>query len=611
MDELPETTLLDQLKSTLGLLSKRDRRRVVVVVFIQIFMGLLDLLGVALVGMIATIAVRGLQSLEPGDRVSQFLDFMNITNLDFQHQLIILGVGALFVLVLKTMLSIILIRRTILYLSRRSAAITNTLISRTLNQTADVLQKEPSQKLLFNLTNGVTNLVIGVLNNLILILSDFSLLLILSVGLFIVDAKVTAVTLLLFSLIGLILYYLTHTRASKVGEKFTQISVESNQKIVEAITSYREIFVKGGREHYVSQIKQLRNNLANYDAEMKFLPNISKYVAEISIVLGAVVISATVVQSEDAYRSVGILAVFFAASTRIAPAVMRMQQSAIMIKTYLTSASPTLVLADRLSITSELSKSVSRYETLHEGFEPEVRITNLSYRYLGASKDSISEVSLTITQGSMVAFVGPSGGGKSTLIDLMLGVLIPSKGSIRVSGMHPEMVSTNWPGAIGFVPQMVAVHNASIKENICLGFNVEEIDNHDVWEALEAANLRDFVENLPGQLNFKIDDLGSNFSGGQLQRLGIARALLSQPKLIIFDEATSSLDAETENKISDAILRLKGKATLIVVAHRLSTIRYADQIYFVNNGKILDSGTFHELKEKNLEFKSQASLMGL
>ena len=173
MDEPLQTTLLSQLKSTLGLLSKRDHERIVIVVFIQIFMGLLDLLGVALVGMIATIAVRGLQSLEPGDRVSQLLNFLNIGSFDFQSQLIILGVSALFILVVKTVLSIFLLRRIIFYLSRRSAVITNILISKTLNQTADVLQKESSQRLLFNLTNGVTNLVIGVLNNLILIVSDF------------------------------------------------------------------------------------------------------------------------------------------------------------------------------------------------------------------------------------------------------------------------------------------------------------------------------------------------------------------------------------------------------------------------------------------------------
>lgn len=605
------TRLVDQLKSTLALLSRKDQEKLVLVVLIQIFMGLLDLLGVALVGMIAAIAVRGLQSLGPGNRVSQFLEFVNLDSLNFQSQLVVLGVIALFVLVIKTLISIFLLRRTIFYLSRRGASITNSLISKVLNQTSEALQKDPSQSLLFNVTNGVTNLVIGLINNLILIISDFSLLLILSVGLFFVDPRVTSVTLLLFSLIGVSLYYLTHTRASKVGEKLTRISVESNQKIIEAITSYREIFVKGGREHYVNQISLLRNNLANHDAEVKFLPNISKYVAEISIILGAVVISATVVQSEDAYRSVGILAVFFTASTRIAPAVMRMQQSAIMIKTYLASATPTLELAHKLAQSCELSKNVSNFETLHKGFIPELEINGLRYRYLDSHKDTLSEVSLKVSQGSMVAFVGPSGGGKSTLIDLIIGVLTPVEGSIQVSGVNPEMVSNTWPGAIGFVPQAVSVHNASIKENICLGFNPAEIDNEYVWDALEAANLREFVENLPGQLNFKIDDSGSNFSGGQLQRLGIARALLNHPKLIIFDEATSSLDAETENRISDAILRLKGKATLIVVAHRLSTIRQADDIYFISDGTIIDSGTFDELKEKNIDFKSQASLMGL
>jgi ATP-binding cassette subfamily C protein len=605
------TTIIGQLHSTLNLLNGKDQKRLILVVLVQVLMGFLDLLGVALVGMIATIAIRGLQSLEPGDRVSEFLDFVNIAAFDLQSQLVILGVSAFLILVLKTVFSVFLLRRTIFYLSRRSASITTTLLSKALTLKTDDLQKESSQRLLYNLTQGVTNLVIGVINNLILLISDFSLLLILSIGLFLVDPTVTIVTLLLYFLIGTSLYYLTHTRASKVGQNLTQISVESNQKIIEAITSYREIFVKGGREYYINQISRLRWNLANYDAEMRFLPNISKYVAEISIVLGVVVISLTLVQSEDTYRSVGILAVFFTASTRIAPAVMRMQQSAILIKTFLTSATPTLELAHQLSQLPELLKTENAYINTHKGFLPEIEIDKLKFRYSHASKDTLSEVNLKIYKGTMVAFVGPSGGGKSTLIDLILGVLTPDEGTILVSGKNPEQVSSIWPGAVGFVPQLVSVHNASIKENICLGFNAEEIDDQDVWSALEASNLREFVETLPGGLSFKLDEMGSNFSGGQLQRLGIARALLSQPKLIVFDEATSSLDAETENRISDAILRLRGKATLIVVAHRLSTIRHADHIFFVNDGKILDSGTFNELKEKNSDFKSQASLMGL
>ncbi len=611
MAEILRKSMMNQLNSTLNLLNRKDQKRLILVVLIQVLMGLLDLLGVALVGMIATIAVRGLQSLEPGDRVSQFLDFVNLASFNLQSQLLILGISAFVILVLKTVLSVFLLRRTIFYLSRRSASITSSLISKALTLNTDDLQKEPSQRLLFNLTHGVTNLVIGVINNLILMISDLSLLLLLSIGLFLVDPKVTIATLLLFSLIGISLYYLTHTRASRVGQNLTQISVESNQKIIEAITTYREIFVKGGREHYINQISQLRWNLANYDAEMRFLPNISKYVAEISIVLGAVVISATLVQSEDTYRSVGILAVFFTASTRIAPAVMRMQQSAIMIKTFLTSATPTLELAHKLSQLPELSKEENNYNNTHNDFVPEVEINQLKFRYADSPKDALSEVNLKITEGTMVAFAGPSGGGKSTLIDLILGVLTPIEGTIRVSGKNPEKVSTIWPGAIGFVPQLVSVHNTSIKENVCLGFNADDIDDREVWSALEASNMREFVENLPGQLSFVIDEKGSNFSGGQLQRLGIARALLSKPKLIIFDEATSSLDAETENRISDSILQLRGKATLVVVAHRLSTIRQADKIYFIDGGKIVDNGTFEELKEKNSDFKVQANLMGL
>jgi ABC-type bacteriocin/lantibiotic exporter with double-glycine peptidase domain len=258
-----------------------------------------------------------------------------------------------------------------------------------------------------------------------------------------------------------------------------------------------------------------------------------------------------------------------------------------------------------------LSRHENQISTEHEGFIPKIELKNVSFRYPSEDKNVVNDVSLKITPGSFTAFVGPSGGGKSTLIDLMLGVCLPDQGIIEISQHLPKEVLRTWPGAIGYVPQYVFLSNASIRENICLGFNPLEISEHLIWKALEQAELAEFVRQLDTQLDFVVSDNGSNLSGGQRQRLGIARALVTKPKLLILDEATSALDAETEKRISESISNLRGDTTIVVVAHRLSTVRLADTIYYLDQGEVRGQGTFEEVKELNSDFKLQAGYMGL
>ena len=249
-----DNPLLAGIKKTLLLINGNDRKKLVIVAIIQVLLGILDLLGVAVIGMLATIAVRGLQSQQPGDRVSQFLEFVGLNAIGLQKQLIILGSFAVLVLTLKTIISIFFLRKTFNYLSLKGASITNSLLSRLLNTNIEELQQEQIQQHIFNLTNGVNNLIVGVLNNAILIISDLSLLVILTTGLLIVDPAISILTFILFAFLGYCIYFLTHTRASKLGKELTNLSVESSQDMYEVITSYREVFVKGGREHYLQNI---------------------------------------------------------------------------------------------------------------------------------------------------------------------------------------------------------------------------------------------------------------------------------------------------------------------------------------------------------------------
>jgi ABC-type multidrug transport system fused ATPase/permease subunit len=207
--------------------------------------------------------------------------------------------------------------------------------------------------------------------------------------------------------------------------------------------------------------------------------------------------------------------------------------------------------------------------------------------------------------------VGPSGAGKTSLVDVLLGVLTQNSGSVLISGKHPLETIAKWPGAIAYVPQDVAMSAGTIKDNITLGFPDNSEDMELISSALRMAQLTNFVTALPQGLETQVGERGTKLSGGQRQRLGIARAMFTKPKLLVLDEATSALDGQTESDISTAILELKGKTTIVMIAHRLSTVRFADLVIYIDSGKISAMGTFDEVRSQVPDFEKQAQLMGL
>jgi len=571
----------------------------------------LDLVGVALIGVSSAILIRGLQSQQAGDQVSRFLEVLNLDGLPRQTLLILLGGTAIFFFVLKTILSVYFLRRVLRYLSIRNAQISSSLVSRMLNRPVEKIFSKSIQHQIYNVTDGVEKLIGGVVTSLVVVASDFVLLLVILVGLMLVDPITSIGTFFVFTGIAFLLYFLLHKRVAILNSKYAYQSIYFNQKVSEGINSFRDLFIKGGREFYVNEIRKSKMQLAGYDAEIKFIPNISKYTIEISVILGIALISGIQFYLFDSNRAIAVISVFLAASTRIAPAVIRLQQNIIQVKSGLAGAKPTFDLIEELKGVKELGRVETVISTNHSDFSPKVKLSNLKFIYSDAADETIQDISLDISEGKFIAFVGPSGGGKSTLIDLILGLLAPSSGSITISGLTPVDAIKKWPGSIGYVPQDVFIENSTVKENICLGFNPESVPDDLVWQALQLADLSEFVKGLEGQLSYRISDAGKNLSGGQRQRLGIARALLTKPKIVIFDEATSALDAETENRVSESILKLTGECTVIFIAHRLSVVRSADMIYYLDKGQIINQGTFEELRKLNADFNNQANFMGI
>ena len=592
-------------------LSRRDQQKIGFVVLLQIFLGLLDLVGVAVVGILGALAVTGVQSRQPGNRVDAALKILHLHNSEFQVQVAVLACLATFFLVCRTIFSALFMRRILFFLSRRGAHLSASLVSRLLSRSLIDLQKMTNQETLFSVTTGVTTVTNGVLGVAVALVSDGSLLLVMSVGLFIVDPLMALSTFLVFLCIGFLMYRLLHQRANTLGRKYADLSVKSNEKVFEVLNSYRESVVRNRRNFYAREIGKLRLEMANTDAELSFMPNISKYVIETTVVLGALIISGVQFGLRDAAHAVATLAVFLAAGSRIAPAVLRLQQGALAIRSNLGSARLTLELIDSLGESKPSEEVSDNLELVHSGFVGSIEISNVSFKYPLATETALNGIDLRIKEGSTVALVGPSGAGKTSIVDVLLGVLSPDSGKVLISGLEPSATVSRWPGAISYVPQDVIVTNGSIRENVSLGFPVSVATDELVMEALKLAQADDFVSALPMGMDTSVGDRGTKLSGGQRQRIGIARALFTRPKLLVLDEATSSLDGQTESDISQAIQGLKGSVTVVMIAHRLATVLNADQVIYMDKGRIIAQGSFEEVRRAVPDFDAQAKLMGL
>ena len=602
-------------RSTIGrsmrILSSVDQKKMIAVTIIQICMGALDLLGVVAIGLLGALSVSGLQSREPGNKVSSALQVLHISSSSFQTQATVLAGSAVVLLVGRTFLSIFFTRRILFFLSQRGAKISANLVTRLLSQSLLTIQARTTQETLYAVTRGVELIVLQVLATGVVLVSDLSLLLVMAVGLFVIDPTTAFGTFAVFSLIGYFLYRLMHIRAGALGVKSSELNILSNEKIVEAFGSYRESVVRNRRDYYAREIGKLRFALADTSAEVNFLPFVSKYVIETTVILGALLIGATQFILQDVTHAFATLSVFLAAGTRIAPAVLRVQQGTIQIRGSIGAARPTLDLIDELGDAPMIENVDDTVDVTHVGFESKIQISNASLTYPNKNLPAISNVSLLIPEGTSVAFVGPSGAGKTTMIDVLLGVLNPDQGKVLISGLPPLVAVAKWPGAVSYVPQDVAISKGTIRENVALGYPAEAATDELVMNALKVAHLDKFVAGLPEGLETQVGERGTKISGGQRQRLGIARAMFTRPHLLVLDEATSSLDGETETSISEAIHALRGTTTVVMIAHRLSTVRNADIVVYLSEGKVIAIGTFDNVRKAIPDFDRQAKLMGL
>jgi hypothetical protein len=308
------------------LLSRHDRVRLVVVTLITTLLAFLDLVGVLLIGLIGSVSITGLSDSRVGDRASSALAILRINNLNFESQVIVLGLLAAILLMSKTILSLFLVRKTLFFMARRAAVMSSNLVKKYFTIPVSKVNQRSAQYSIYVLTSGVNSIMVGVIGVSIALISDIALLSVMSVGLFLVDPGAAIGATLVFGIIAFFLYKIMHKKMQRLGEEQTKLEIESSQRIFEAINSYRELLVRDRRGFYAQQISDLRHKLADGIAALGFMGNVNKYVLEIILVVSAMLLAFYQFSTSTAFRAIATITIFIAASTRIVPAILRLQQ---------------------------------------------------------------------------------------------------------------------------------------------------------------------------------------------------------------------------------------------------------------------------------------------
>lgn len=591
------------ISGTIDLLPGNKKAKLVLFAIQSLFLNILDMLGVALVGTLLAVFVAVQINDSQVNMPFDLTAIIGISKFDTNAKLLALGILITSLFVLKSLLSILFHRNLYNVLKGDMNAFAQMLARDSMEGSRLHKQRTVSSDIQI-LNDGLESMFFGVLASFLLFASDLGLILLLLVSISILS-PVTSISLILsFGIIGLTLSLGVGNKTQKIGSELSALRAKLSDLLLFSINSRKELVAAGRTSLFVENFSALETKFHTQLSKAYFLPNVGKYLLEASLVFG--MFSVGILQFvflEKASAIVGIF-VFLVASLRIAPAVLRIQQSWLQIRHHSGLAQETLIDIELAKATFEDFDSGIVARQLD--FIPRIEIKNLRFGYPGHAFDFFIE-DLIVGEGSYLALVGTSGAGKTTLIDMILGLLEPSGGEVLISGVHPKNARFAWPGKIAYVPQDIYLLNGDIAKNVTLfekGVNREKLA-----EVLKAVGLEKIstlvIDRSPD------NDSPIRLSGGQIQRIGIARALYQEPKILILDEATSSLDSETETLITKLIEELKGEVTVIVIAHRLSTIQSADVVAYIEQGRIVGLGKFDQLRGQIPNLENQSKILGL
>lgn len=592
------------IKTTWSYLTGRQKVTFVILTGAQLFANVLDLAGIAAIGLLVMAVASGEIDFQLGGFYRLTIDE---TPPEFIALLVVIAaVSFLLKAVFNLLLSLALVRYMAGIEVNASKRMAEYLLSGSLGE----LRRFSQADIQYAVNSSTTAMYGGVLNSVASIITGAGLMLMILGTFFLVNPVAAIVVAVYLVVMVVTIQYIIGNKLKQIGRDVNKGSIASTSAILDSVNSFREVAVLKKQPYFLRRYADARWLLAKTKATDIVLKSVPRLVIEQGLMLGVLGFVSWQILGGDVATGLASVGVFVVGSVRIIGAVVPIQNSYSALKTTVVKAEMAqklqLEMIEKAKDREEMRKALEAAPPLASFVEGEagepikglgIVMKDVEFTYPDADEPVVTGINLSAEPGGFIAFIGPSGAGKTTLADLVLGLNVPDKGSVLIDGRNPLEIREKHPGLISYVPQKPGMVSGSIAQNIALGISDEKIDDEWVWECLRLAALDEVVRGIPGGIHASLGKQSDQLSGGQLQRLGLARALYPKPRLIILDEATSALDAGSEAAVSKNIRELGDAVTLIVIAHRLSTIQHADTVYVVDEGKIIASGPFKVLRK--------------
>lgn len=590
------------------MLSVRDHIYIVCSILVQCLLSILDIVGVGFVSLVVYVGMNPTSYLENSFLSSLFNIFPFLVSKDSGILLTKLVVVACCLFISKSLIAPILLRMFFFRMSSLSTSVSRDFLKEILSGSYSWMKRQKSQELIYILGDGVNNAVSMGIGSLIIFISEIFLLIAFGILLTFANWKLTFILFIFFGCVVIVINQLATRKQEEITKKRISSIQCRNNVFIESLSAFREIRLQNKVESRIEKFSIFRSEENDSIARLQFMNLIPKYSMELAMIFGALIISLIMITAPSDSRDFAIVTLYIGAATRILPSILRIQSALGGLN--IAKANIAVVQQFQFKMLENSKRSLSAIASTNE-MKFDLCVKNLDFTYPGSEISTVSDLSFNVPFGKTLAIVGKTGSGKSTLLDLLLGELIPNAGSITYGKLSPEQLVLRNSGIIGLVPQEIPLFNASILENIILSREDDIYVRENVSKMILRVELGELVRSLPMGIDTVIGESGVTLSGGQVQRIGLARALYTSPKVLILDEATSALDAGTEDLIIRMLHSLEFTVSKIIVAHRLSSIKNADQIVFMDEGKVLGVGTFEDLRKNFADFDNQAKLMGL
>jgi ATP-binding cassette subfamily C protein len=588
-------------------MSKGERTKFYLLVLLRALVAFLDLIGILAIGLLATSVAL---TLSTSKDLNEQINYWGVTlPAVSSSSLSIIASVALLLFTSKAILSILITRQLAYFLARIEARAAKEIARSAFGKGIEGARISSREEIVYAVQNGSPSAFTNILNSIGTLTAESFLFILILTAFAFVNPLVAAGAVIYFGLIGIVIQLILGRKMQSTGYKLDQSSVEANTILSDLGEVLREATILGQKDFFYNKIFDSRLRASGNSANQLVMTGMPRYIVETALIVAIAFFVLIQASSGEIVSSAATIGVFLAGGLRLTSSLLPLQSALLIIKQATPPANRALdFLATNVMVGGDLI-----HETKFEEIDGplEVSISELNFSYQTNDTEALTGISLEIAKGSQVAIFGTSGGGKSTLADLILGLLKPTSGVVELSGVEPMVLIKNRPGLLGYVPQRPGMISGTIYQNIVLGLEPHLVDRERLNQAIDDAHLTPFINSLPDGLNTDIGKRKDELSGGQLQRIGLARALYSQPKLLVMDEATSALDAESENEINRALDKMRGKVTVILIAHRLNTIQKSDKVFLLEEGKISASGVFAELLRTNKTVEKMAKLMAI